>query len=169
MGVTGLELRAASPPSMHPGRSAEVVVGGDVIGVIGELHPRVAVAFGIEGRVAAGELRIETLLEDQPPFIVTEVSPYPPVIFDLAFDLPDDAAAALIVATVRSAAPELVERIDIFDVFRGAPLEERRKSLAMRVIMRADDRTLTDDEITPVRQAMSDKVDATHDGRLRSG
>lgn len=169
MGIADLDLRAASPPAMHPGRSAEVVVDGEVIGVIGELHPRVAAAFGIEGRVAAGEIHIDALLEDQLPFSFTEASPYPPVIFDLAFDLPDAAAAAQVVATARSAAPELVERIDIFDVFQGAPLEEGRKSLAMRVIMRAADRTLTDDEVTPVRDAMSESVAAAHDGRLRSG
>ncbi|MEE8331077.1 MAG: phenylalanine--tRNA ligase subunit beta [Acidimicrobiia bacterium] len=169
MGMAGLELRAASPPAMHPGRSAEVVVGGEVIGVIGELHPRVASVFDIEARVTAGELRIDVLLEDQLPFTFTEASPYPPVIFDLAFDLPDDAAAALVVATARSAAPELIERIEIFDIFRGAPLDEGRKSLAMRVILRAGDRTLTDDEVTPVRQGMSEEVAAAHDGRLRSG
>ncbi|MDH3729952.1 MAG: phenylalanine--tRNA ligase subunit beta [Acidimicrobiia bacterium] len=169
MGVPDLELQAASPPAMHPGRTAEVLVAGEVIGVIGELHPRVAAAFDIEGRVAAGELRIDALLREQPAFIVTEASPYPPVIFDLAFDLPDAAVAASVLATALSAAPELIERIDLFDVFRGAPLEDGRKSLAMRVIMRAVDRTLTDDEVTPAREAMSDKVAAVHDGRLRSG
>jgi phenylalanyl-tRNA synthetase beta chain len=163
-----LVLRAAAPPAMHPGRAAEVLYNDEVIGVVGELHPRVATAFGVEGRVAAGELLIDGILATETPFVFAGVSSYPPVIFDLAFDLPEAAPAAEVVAALWTVDAKLTESIEVFDVFRGEPLAPGRKSLALRVVLRANDRTLKDEEVTPVREAMSAAVAATHDGRLRS-
>jgi phenylalanyl-tRNA synthetase beta chain len=167
--VSDVTLRAASPPAMHPGRTAGVLVDGEQIGFAGELHPRVAAAFGIDGVVAAGELLLPTLLQGRPPFVFHDVSTFPPAIFDMAFDLPEAAPAAGVIAAVRAAGSGLTESVFLFDVFRGAPLVEGRKSLALRVVLRAHDRTLTDEEVTPVREAMSAAVAAEHDGRLRSG
>ena len=166
MGVA-LSSHQASPPAMHPGRTAEVRVGENSIGFAGELLPRVAARHGLEGRVIVGELTIEELLAPTAPFVVTQPSSFPPVIFDLAFDLPVATPAAVVEMTL-AAASEMVERVDLFDVFEGEPLDEGRKSLAYRVMLRAQDRTLTDDDAAQVRDAMAAAITEAHDGRLRS-
>lgn len=160
-------LEQADEPGFHPGRCARVIVDGEAIGVVGEVHPAVTEDFGVAGRVAGGELDLGSLVPARPVFHLP--SPYPPVVFDLAFDLPEDAAAGAVVESVRDAAGEMLERAEIFDVFRGAPLDEGRWSVAVRLTFRAPDRTLTDEELVPVREAITSLVASRHDGRLRGG
>jgi phenylalanyl-tRNA synthetase beta chain len=97
-------LEQAEVPAYHPGRCARVVVDGVTVGVVGEVHPEVARRFGVSGRVAAGELDLEPLLVAPPPFEFRVPSPYPPVVFDLAFDVDGAAAAADLAAVVREGA-----------------------------------------------------------------
>ena len=160
-------LEQASEPGFHPGRCARVVVHGEVVGVVGEIHPTAAAEFDIGGRVAAGEIDLAALVSLPTAFRLP--SPYPPVVFDLAFDLPEDAAAGAVAASIREAAGDLLERTAIFDVFRGPPLEPGRTSVAVRLTFRAPDRTLTDEELVPVREAIAALVATRHDGRLRGG
>jgi len=160
-------LEQAEEPGFHPGRCARVVVDGDPVGVVGEIHPAAAAAFDITGRVAAGELDLGALVRVPPVFRLP--SPYPPVVFDLAFDLPEDALAGAVVNTVREGAGDMLERAEVFDVFRGPPLDPGRASVAVRLTFRAPDRTLTDEELVPVREAITSLVASRHDGRLRGG
>ncbi len=163
----GAELRQASPPAMHPERSAEVTWEGSVFGVVGELHPNVAAAFGLEGRVAVGEIDLERVLATPPFWTFETPSSYPPVIFDLAFDCAAELPAAALVATVRRVAGPLLERLDVFDVFTGDQLGEGRKSIAVRLGFRAPDRTLTDEEMAPIRRAIAAAVEDEVGGMLR--
>ncbi len=167
MQIDGAELRQAAPPALHPGRAAEVVWDGDVIGVVGELHPVVAEAFGLDGRVAVGEIDLERVLAVPEFWRFRSASAYPPVIFDLAFELDTAVPAARLDATVRSAAGDLLERADVFDVFSGPPLAEGRKSIAVRLVLRAPDRTLTDDEMQPLRRRIAEAVAGEVGGALR--
>ncbi len=167
MQLDGAELRQASPPALHPGRAAEVVWDGDVIGVVGELHPAVADAFGLPGRVAVGELDLERVLAVPEFWRFRAPSQFPPVIFDLAFEVGDDVAATGLEAAVAAAAGDLLERADIFDVFAGSPLPAGRKSIAIRLLLRAPDRTLTDEEVAPIRRRIVDAVADEVGGVLR--
>ncbi len=167
MQLDGSELRQASPPALHPGRAAEVVWDGDAIGVVGELHPAVAEAFGLPGRVAVGEIALERVLAVPEFWRFRAASPYPPVIFDLAFELDGSLPAARLMEAVRSAAGDLLERLDVFDVFSGPPLAEGRKSVAVRLVFRAADRTLTDEEMQPVRRRIAEAVTDEVGGSLR--
>ncbi len=167
MQLEGAALRQASPPALHPERAGEVVWHGELIGVVGELHPAVAEAFGLPGRVAVGEVSLERVLVEPQFWRFDHPSPYPPVIFDLAFELDEEIPAADLEASVRNAAGELLERVDLFDVFAGGPLPAGRKSLAVRLTFRAPDRTLSDDDMQPVRRAIADAVAADVGGTLR--
>ncbi len=162
-------VRQAAPPAMHPGRAAELLVDGEVVGYAGEMHPRVAERFGLAGRVAAAEIDLSGLLQTRRPPQVAAVSNYPPVIFDLAFDFPADVAAGDAMATVWKAAGDLLEDLTLFDVFTGAPLTAGHKSLALRLVLRATERTLTDEEVVPVRAAITEAVAREHRGALRGG
>jgi phenylalanyl-tRNA synthetase beta chain len=168
-GLTGLDisLRAEALPSLHPGRSAQVVVDGESIGFVGELHPAVARDFGLKGRVAVGELELGVLTAELEMWSFRSVSSFPPVRFDLAFEVAEDVPAARIAAELVLAGGEELESVELFDEFRGGPLGAGRKSLAYRLVLRAADRTFTDEEAAPVRQRMIDHVASTLGASLR--
>jgi phenylalanyl-tRNA synthetase beta chain len=165
--AVGAEIVAAVVPGMHPGRATEVRVDGRTVGYFGEVHPSVASRWDLEDRVVAGEIELLALLGERPPFVPP--SPMPPVVFDLAFDLPEDLPAARLLDEVRSSAGPLIERVVVFDVFSGPPLADGRKSIGLRLTARAMERTLTDDELAPVRETIASAVAASLDGRLRGG
>jgi phenylalanyl-tRNA synthetase beta chain len=142
---------------------------GRPIGAVGEVHPDVADHFGITGRVAVGEIDLDVLLDAPPVRAFRAPSPYPPVVFDLAFDVAEAVPAGHLLAAVRDGAGPHLESLEVFDVFTGPPLAEGRKSLAMRLTMRAPDRTLTDEELQPVRSQIVDQVAAEVGGKLRGG
>jgi phenylalanyl-tRNA synthetase beta chain len=166
----GLEMALRQEPvaGMHPGRSATVVLGDDDIGFVGEIDPDVAARWDLGDRVIVGEVDVAPLTTGAvTPFAAP--SAYPPVVFDLAFDLAEDVAGGSVIGAIREAAGEDLERADIFDVFRGAPLDEGRKSIAVRLTMRNSERTLTDEEIAPVRDAITARVADDLGGTLRGG
>jgi phenylalanyl-tRNA synthetase beta chain len=156
-------------PAFHPGRCAVVLAGGEPVGVVGEIHPSVAARFEITGRVAAGELDLDALITDPGASGFRPPSPFPPVVFDLAFDLDQRVAAGDLIRVVRASGGDLVEDVELFDVFEGGPLEEGRKSLAVRLTVRHAERTLTDEEVAPLREQIAASVAGDLGGRLRGG
>jgi phenylalanyl-tRNA synthetase beta chain len=154
-------------PFLHPARAASVLAGDErKVGWIGELHPLVAREWDLAGG-AAFELDLDALAE-----IVgaaagyTPVSTFPAVIQDIAVVVGDDVPAADVEATVREAGGELLERLRLFDVYRGEQVGEGKKSLALRLEFRAPDRTLTDDEVGAVRARIEEALGELG-GRLR--
>ncbi|HEX9243325.1 MAG TPA: phenylalanine--tRNA ligase subunit beta [Anaeromyxobacter sp.] len=130
---------------LHPRHSAKLLAGDDVLGVVGELHPRVAAAFELPRGVLAFRLSLDALL--RAARLVPQHRPIPrlpAVLRDLAVVVDDGAAAAAVEALVREEA--LVEAVTLFDVYRGAPLPQGKKNLAFAIAYRAADRTLTDAE-----------------------
>ena len=160
-------LRQASLPAFHPGRCAEVLVGGEVIGAVGEVHPRVAGDFGLTGRVVAAELDLAPLLVEREHWVYEPPSPYPPIVFDLAFKVDERVPAHEVLASASAGAGEYLEDLRLFDVFSGESIGEGSKSVAMSFVLRAPDRTLTDEEAASVRRAIADSVAAAVDGELR--
>jgi len=170
-GALGVDARMeqAVEPSFHPGRTGRVRVGETPLGVVGEIHPAVAGRFGLTGRVAVGDFDLDALLAPVPPRAFSAPSPYPPVVFDLAFDLAEEVPAAALLSEVRRGAGPSLERVEVFDLFRGAPLVPGRKSLALRLTFREAQRTLTDEDLVPVRARITEGVAAALGGRLRGG
>jgi phenylalanyl-tRNA synthetase beta chain len=95
------------------------------------------------------------------------VSRFPSSDIDLAFDVADAVPVTEVEATVRTAAADLLDSLQLFDVFRGAPVGDGRRSLAFSLRLQAPDRTLTDDEVQAVRQAVIAAVEQAHDAKLR--
>lgn len=147
-----IELRPASPSGLHPGRAASVVVDGESIGSIGELHPATADHYELVGRVAVGEIDLAPIVRARPAPALVTPSTFPPVEFDLAFACERSIEAAALVAATRGAGSDLVASAEVFDEYVG--LADGRKSLAIRYVLRAPDRTLTNEEVAPVRSAM---------------
>ncbi|MDQ4068997.1 MAG: phenylalanine--tRNA ligase subunit beta [Actinomycetota bacterium] len=161
-------LERAAPPGLHPTRSARVVTGGGEAGVIGEVDPQVLAAHGIDGPVAWIEVDLDVLLASpRRPEILRPVSRFPSADIDLAFVVDEAVPAAEVERALAWAAGDVLERIELFDVFRGPQLEGAR-SLAWRLRFSALDHTLTEDELTALRLRCIEAVTAAHAARLRS-
>jgi phenylalanyl-tRNA synthetase beta chain len=147
-----LECRPGAQPFLHPGRSATVLCDGQELGWLGELHPLVAREWGIDG-AAVMELGLDLLLgsaEAQGPY--RDVISYPALRQDLAVVLAEDVAAARVLDAVRRAAGALLDEVSVFDVYSGPQVGEGRRSLALSLAFRAADRTLTDEDVAPLRE-----------------
>ena len=141
-------------PFLHPGRAARVLVGGADAGWLGEVHPGVASEWDL-GRIAGFELDLGVVL---PQAVVAphyeDLTSFPAIRQDLAFWVPADRTAADLVEVVRGAGGKLLRDVRVFDVYA----REGQTSLAVRLEFRASDRTLTDEEIAPLRQKIVDAV-----------
>ncbi len=171
LGVTGWRLEPDAGAPFHPGRSARVSVDGTHLGVVGEIHPRVAASLEIDGRVAAGAIGLTPLraAAGEQTFVFRDAPRFPPVRRDLAFVLPADVAfEGVRAALVEAGAPEL-DACTLFDVFEGPPLEPGTRSLAFAVELRAADRTLTDEEAQAVIDRMVAALGDRYGARLRTG
>ncbi|HET9116931.1 MAG TPA: phenylalanine--tRNA ligase subunit beta, partial [Pseudonocardiaceae bacterium] len=145
-----LEVRAAETPPWHPGRCAQLWVDGHPAGHAGELHPAVVEALSLPPRTCAMELDLDALpLTDRRPAPV--VSPYPPVLQDIALVVDVSVPAAELTATLRRGAGELLEDVRLFDVYTGDQIGAGKRSLAFALRFRAPDRTLTVAEATAAR------------------
>ncbi|MDT5073785.1 MAG: phenylalanyl-tRNA synthetase beta chain, partial [Mycobacterium sp.] len=146
------EFRAAQQLPWHPGRCAEILLDGDVIGYAGELHPSVIERTGLPKGVCAVELDLSAIPVIE-PLPAPAVSPFPAVFQDVSLIVADDVAAQTVVDAVRAGAGELLEDVRIFDVYVGPQIGAGNKSLALALRFRAPDRTLTEDEASASRDA----------------
>ena len=135
--------------------------------MVGEVHPTVAEAFGLTGRVVAGEIDINELVVERTPWQYRAPSVFPAVVFDLSFAVPAATPASAVIEAASLAAGELLDDVDVFDVFVGDSVGDDLKSIAVRVRLRADDRTLTDTEILPAQKAVAQRVVTVTGGELR--
>jgi phenylalanyl-tRNA synthetase beta chain len=155
---------------LHAGRSAAVLVDGAGVGVFGELHPRLAAAYELSGRVAVAEVDARALenVADR-PFEVRDVPRFPPVRRDLAFVVDAALPAGDVERVLVEAAGDVLGGVVLFDVHVGAPLPDGKKSLAFSVDLRAPDRTLTDDDATEVVARIVERLRTGFGAELRSG
>ena len=164
----GSDLRAAAVAGLHPGRSAEVVIDGEVYGAIGEVDPGVLADYGIGDRVAWAEVDLGRLLDrasDDRAFVPFSRTPSSDI--DLAFEVPDDVAAGAVLAALRGSGEELLVAVELFDVYRGPGVADGSRSLAYRLRFQAADRTLTDGEVGAVRARIIAAVEAALPAKLR--
>ena len=146
-----LDRRQSTAPGFHPGRTAELLVGGTVVGVAGELHPQLT--EDVPGRVAAVEIDLDALIAAAPAAIeVRPISPMPAATQDLSLVVPEPVPAADVLAAVRDGAGPLLESVALVDDYRGSGLPEGTKSLTFALRFRAGDRTLTAAEATAAKE-----------------
>ncbi len=133
--------------TFHPGRCAAVYAGEDKIGVLGQIHPTVAANYGVDVPVYAAEIRVPALMAHCGGEIEYRPLPkYPAVTRDLSFVCDEELEVGRVEEVIRGAVGKLVEDIKLFDIYRGVQLGAGKKSVSMRVTLRAADRTLTQEE-----------------------
>ena len=164
-------VKSGAPAWYHPGRSATLALGAKVLAHFGELHPSVLAAFDLKGPASAFEIFLDAIPESKaktrarPLF---QPSPFPAVERDFAFVLDTKVTAEEIVRSARNAERNLIERVDVFDVYEGAGVPEGTKSLAIAVRLQPKERTLTDAEIEAVAQKIVAAVSKATGGTLRT-
>jgi phenylalanyl-tRNA synthetase beta chain len=142
-------------PFLHPGRSAVVLAGdGARLGFLGELHPLVVAAWDLQ-RTAAFAIDLGKLAALAPALVeYTTFGPFPALRQDLAVTLPESVPAGDALARVRAAGGGLLEQVRVFDVYAGEQVGEGRRSLALALSFRASERTLTDEDVEPLRASI---------------
>ncbi len=155
----------------HPGRSGTLALGPKVLATFGELHPKILAAFDLKGPVSAFEVFLGAVPEPKPkgkaraPF---NPSPFQPVERDFAFVVDAAITAETIVKAAKGAERDLIERVDIFDLYEGKGVPEGKKSLAISVRLQPKDKTLTDVEIEAIAQKIVAAVTNATGGTLRT-
>jgi phenylalanyl-tRNA synthetase beta chain len=151
-------------PWLHPGRSAAVHVNGAACGWIGELHPRLVRHFELSSAPTVFEVDLAALTNVPLPD-AQQVSRFPSLRRDIAIIVNENIAVADILKAARQLDQPQVETVDVFDVYRGDELPNGRKSVAILVVMRDTERTLTDADgdriVARLLSTLSDRFDAT--------
>jgi phenylalanyl-tRNA synthetase beta chain len=157
-------------PSLHPGKTAEILIGEEVVGVMGELHPLVKANYELEEPpVYVAEFDLAQILAESGILFDVEPAPtYPPVLEDLAVVVDEAVTAAAIEGVLRKGGGEYLTKIRLFDIYRGKQVGEGKKSLAFSLTYIAPDRTLTDKEVQKIRNKIVHLLDQELGAALRS-
>jgi len=146
--ISGADWTAITDdPIYHPGRAAELAVGDQVLGRIGQVHPLTVKNFDLEGEVYAAELDVEILFALMgPERTYVPLPKYPAMSRDIAVVCDEWVTAQELQAVISGAGGKKLVGSRLFDVYTGAPIPAGKKSMAFALELRAEDRTLTDED-----------------------
>jgi phenylalanyl-tRNA synthetase beta chain len=171
-------VRAVDRPWLQPGRSAEVIVGGDVVGWLGEVAPHVLDAYELTGPVVLFEVSVSALVKaaSRESISYRDIPRYPAYALDVALVVDEGVTAERVTSAIRSAGGALLESVRLFDVYRDPKetaegqrrLPEGKKSLAFSLAYRASDRTLSEADVRPVHDKLVRKVCGAVGAEVRS-
>ena len=132
---------------LHPGRQADVIYKGQMVAYIGEVHPSVQKNFEIGERVYIAVIDMKTAVEMSEPVIKYHGVPkFPAITRDISLTMKHEVTAGEVEAIIRTKGGKLLESYELFDIYEGSQILKGYKSLAYKIVFRAADRTLTDDE-----------------------
>jgi len=155
--------------SFHPGKCAQVLVNDQPIGIFGEIHPQVKENYDFpEIPVLAAVLDVDAISSLVPDRYYIEAVPvFPPVLEDLAFVVDEGVQVQEIMDIIRAAGGKTVTNITLFDVYRGGQAGQGKKSLAFSLTYQKPDRTLTDKEVSRIREKIIKQLDEKIGAQLR--
>jgi phenylalanyl-tRNA synthetase beta chain len=169
LGVRSAEYRAnANRKGMHPGRTADIIVGGDVIGYLGQIHPETEKAYDLD-ETYVFQLDSTQLFRHATDLDLYKPLPrFPAVTRDLAFLTDRSVTAAQLLEKIRAAAGESLESVTLFDVYTGERIASDKKSVAFSLTFRHPERTLQDEEVNRAIDAVISAVVVDFGAELRS-
>jgi len=155
-------------PTYHPGRCAKITLGSSDLGIVGQIHPDVTESYDIKPEVYIAELDMDLLIKEAPDKIEFIPLPrFPASERDLAIVVKDDVMVGYMIETIIKTGGELLEKVEIFDVYKGGQIDTGYKSVAFSLKYRAADRNLTDTEVNELHEKIKEELVKTFDGRLR--
>ncbi|HHW57731.1 MAG TPA: phenylalanine--tRNA ligase subunit beta [Clostridia bacterium] len=168
MGIEGVEYVRAQEPSYHPGRSAKILLGEEALGVFGEIHPDVLENYDIPVRVYCGEINLDKIIEcANIEKKYTSLPKYPAVERDIAVVVDEDLFVKEVERVIRETGGKFIEKIELFDVYRGPNIPEGKKSVAFSIWYRSRERTLTDEEVNEIHDSIVEALDRRLGAKLR--
>ncbi len=160
--------RLTDDPSLHPGRSALIMLEGQEIGRLGALHPDVAVDFEVPEAAVYLDLLVEPLIAQATVARTCRSLPrFPAVTRDLAFLMDADVPVGELLNLLRAKGGEYLESVEIFDIYQGQQVQEGKKSVAFSLVFRKADGTLKEEEIAPVIQELITVAKTSFAAQLR--
>jgi phenylalanyl-tRNA synthetase beta chain len=168
LGIQGYQLESKGPDYYHPGRRGSFKQGSKILAYFGELHPSVISILGLKGPVVGFEIFVDCLPPlSSKPKVPLSLSPYQTVTRDFAFIVPADLKADALVKVVQRIDKNLIQEIQIFDVYQGDKLEADKKSIAIEIRLQALDQTLSEKELDQFSEAVIASVEKNCHGILR--
>ena len=155
-------------PTLHPGRSAALMVGDTQIGILGQVHPTVCKNFDMDKNCYIAEIDVLPLFENVDGNIKYKALPkFPAAERDIAVLVDKTALVGELEATIAKASGNLLENIKLFDVYEGDRIPEGKKSIAFAISFRAADRSLTSEEVNKVFNKIVKDLQFKNNAQLR--
>lgn len=147
--------REETVPYLHPGKSSKILLEGETIGVLGELHPNTLAHYEIPGKAYLFEIEFDRMVKGVSEKRKFRPLPkFPAVHRDLSLIVEDHLEADKVEEAIRSLEQPYIDDVKLFDVYRGTPVPQGKKSVSYRIRYQASDRTLTDDEVNRYHERM---------------
>lgn len=170
VGLKGYEIEPETTNlTFHPGRCAKIVYNNIYIGTFGELHPDVIENYNLGQRVYVAEINIDTVFENLN--LTKSYNPlpkYPSTSRDIALIVKDEVFVKQIEDIIKANGEDLVESYKLFDIYKGAQIEEGHKSIAYSITYRSKDKTLTDEDVAKVHEKILSELSEKLNANLRS-
>lgn len=167
LGLANIEYIATEVEGYHPGRTAEILYNGRRLGYVGEAHPEFAEEYDLK-RVYLFELDYDLITDIATLEIDYKSLPkYPAVERDIAVVVDNETSNHQVTALIQNTARDLLEDLELFDVYSGSQLGEGKKSLAYALTFRSKERTLTDDEISALNLKIIKKLEVQLQAEIR--
>lgn len=151
LNIEDYKILPSKHDSLHPGKTAVLWVNNEEVGCFGEVHPYVLNNYDIPIKVYIAELNFEKIVSGMNlDRKFTPLPKYPSIERDIAIVITNEVSAGQIEDIIRNKGGKLVEKVELFDVYKGSQIEEGYKSLAFRITYRSNDKTLTEDDIAKI-------------------
>jgi phenylalanyl-tRNA synthetase beta chain len=153
--LPAFEIRPSTQAYLHPGKSSELLLQGKPMGDWGVLHPAVANDFELNQPVVIGEILLTTIWkvpEEAPHF--RALPKFPSIERDLTVVVPEALAGEAVVQKIRNLKIQNIRRVELFDIYKGKPIEEGKKALTYYIQYQDENRTLTDEEVNEIHTRM---------------
>lgn len=145
------EVVPGAEPYHHPGRAARLMFGNACIATVAEVHPQIRNAFELSKRTMIAEVNLEMLAELRSKMgHVRSLPKFPAVTRDIALVMAESVTIGSVLASIRKAGGAMLEKAELFDIYRGAQLGEGKKSVAFSLVFRNSERTLSDEDVNPL-------------------
>jgi phenylalanyl-tRNA synthetase beta chain len=153
-------------PALHPGKTAQILRDGRVVGVVGGIHPAILQALKIEAKIFLFEIFLNEI-EQSEPLKMSEISKFPEIRRDLAILLDQSVPTVSVQDTIKEVAGELLKEVDIFDVYQGKGIDPGRKSIALALTLQHSSRTLIDEEVAKLMERVIEVLNERFNAELR--
>ena len=150
----------ATVDGLHPGRTAHVLLDGEVVGLIGQLHPAEQKQAGVKETYVAELNLLAILSAETEELVYTSVPRFPAMSRDIALELDRTTAAGEIVSIIRAAGTKLLKDVKVFDVYEGEKMAPGKKSVAFSLTYFDPERTLTDEEVVAAHNKVLKALEA---------